>query len=499
MTDEKDKKDKKQASLSATGIARLAKARITLFHTPLREPFASVWVKNHRETYSIKGPAFEDWLSAMCYHEHGAVPSHKAIAEARSALAGDALYDSTEKRVHVRLAGHDGAIYVDLANVSWEAVRITREGWEVVSHVPVMFVRAPGMQALPRPVDGGMIDDLRPILNLDSEDHWKLIVSWLTGALRPEGHFPLLILEGTHGSAKSTAAKLLRALIDPNTAPLRGQPTNARDLAVSAANSWCLAFDNLSSVRPWLSDALCRLSTGSGFSTRTLYTDGDERIFEGMRPVLLNGIDIGVERADLLDRAIVLCLTSIPEECRETDAKLWARFEAVRPSILGSLFDAVACALRRLPETKLSKIPRMADFATWVCAAELALGWPEGSFLDAYRRNRLEANSMALEASSLVHPVMRIADRGGWQGTASELQSTLREELLNSAPGEQAACPNSPRELSQVLRRLAPNLRQVGIIVEFSRTPGDNSERIISIRRSSDGETKEPAEEFASE
>src|SRR6201987_5256446 len=86
-----------------------------------------------------------------------------------------------------------------------------------------------------------------------------------------------------------------RALIDPNTAPLRAEPSNVRDLMISANNAWCLGYDNLSSLSDQLSDALCSLSTGGGFSTRELYTNESEKIFEGMGPVLVNCIDICIE------------------------------------------------------------------------------------------------------------------------------------------------------------------------------------------------------------
>ena len=288
----------------------------------------------------------------------------------------------------MRIAGDDEAIYLDLGNSSWEVVKITRDGWKVASHSPIMFFRVPGTLALPLPMPGGKIDDLRRFLNFADDDQWKLAVSWLVAALRPTGPYVVLILQGNHGGAKSTSTRVLRALIDPNSASLRGEATNPRDLAITANNSWCLTFDNLSTIRGWLSDALCRLSTGGGFSTRARYTDDGEKIFDGMRPMLLNGIDIGINRPDLLDRAIVLSLPPISEDNRETEAEFWARFEAVRPYFLGSLLDGVACALRRLPEIKLSRRPRMADFATWAAAAEPAFGWPQGSFLNAYRRNR---------------------------------------------------------------------------------------------------------------
>jgi len=56
--------------LSATGIVRLATEGLTLFHTPLREAFASVWVRGHWETYRVKSTACEEWLFAMFYHQY---------------------------------------------------------------------------------------------------------------------------------------------------------------------------------------------------------------------------------------------------------------------------------------------------------------------------------------------------------------------------------------------------------------------------------------------
>lgn len=474
--------------VSAKGIVKLAgKQQIRLFHTPSREPFVTFSRGNHLENYLVKSAAFKEWLSAICYHQASFVPTERTLAEAINALAGEAVFGCQEKQVSVRLAECDGATYLDLGNDSWQSVKITAEGWEIVPYAPVKFIRSKGMLALPCPKTGGTINDLRSFVNLTDEDHWKLLVSWLVGALQPRGPFPLLILEGSHGSAKSTCSKMLLSLIDPNKAPIRATPSSERDLAISANNSWCIGYDNLSSVKLWLSDAFCRLASGGGFATRKLYTNSEEEVFEGMRPLLLNGIEIGIDRPDLLDRCIVLSLAPITEDTRETEAKLWARFEAARPYILGSLLDGLVCALRRLPEIELARKPRMADFATWVHAAEPAFGWPEGAFLKAYRRNRQDANILALEASPLAQAIRCIAD-GGWEGTATELSGELKKVQLNATPADEVRpIPNDPRELSQELRRLTPNLASVGITVNFTRTAGDDSKRLITIRRSGDG------------
>ena len=111
-----------------------------------------------------------------------------------------------------------------------------------------------------------------------------LLAAWLVAAFRPHGPYPILVLHGEQGSAKSTTARVLRALLDPNTAPLRGEPRDLRDVMIAASNGWIISFDNLSRIPHWLSDALCRLATGGGFSTRELYTDSEEVLFDAQRP-----------------------------------------------------------------------------------------------------------------------------------------------------------------------------------------------------------------------
>jgi hypothetical protein len=163
-------------------------------------------------------------------------------------------------------------------------------------------------------------------------------------------------------------------IIDPCTVPLRTMPRSERDLAISANNNWTLVFDNLSGMRAWLSDAICRLSTGGGFSTRQLYTNDEETLFNSMRPVILNGIDEMVTRHDLADRCLFLNFPPISDAQRLTEQEL------------------------DISETTLEEMPRMADFALWVQAAEPALPWEENGFLSAYNTNRKEVIDLALDA-----------------------------------------------------------------------------------------------------
>jgi hypothetical protein len=67
---------------------------------------------------------------------------------------------------------------------------------------------------------------------------------------------------------------------------------------IAANNGHLLAFDNLSGLPAWLSDALCRLAKGGGFAVRQLYTDDEEVLFRAARPTLMNGIEDVISRLD---------------------------------------------------------------------------------------------------------------------------------------------------------------------------------------------------------
>ncbi len=463
----------------ATELVSLA-SDATLFHTSDGQSFAGITVGDHQETWPLKSKTLRQWLARRFFELKGSVPNAQSVQDALAVLEGQAAFSGPELSVFTRIAKNAGAVYVDLVNSTWQAVEITESGWRIIENPPVRFRRSRGMLALPPPVPGGSLDDLRPFINLANESDWRLFVGWLLAALCPAGPRPVLEISGEQGAAKSTSALVARALIDPNSAPLRQAPKDARDLMIAATNSWIVSLDNLSHLPDWLSDCICRLATGGGFSTRELYTDGEEIIFSAQRPVILNGIESLIHRGDLLDRALILNSPAIPEERRRPEADFWRDFEQVRPRVLGTLCAAVSMALRNLPHTTLPNLPRMADFALWLTAAEPALNWPSGAFLKAYTGNVADANELSLEASPVAAAVIALASAGGWQGTTSEL---LRKVSGDDASTNQHGWPKNARTLGGQLRRLAPNLRRIGVVVEFGRT---NSQRWVAIRKSRD-------------
>jgi hypothetical protein len=469
----------------ATLIVELVqKGEAELWHDADGVAYITAGKDQHHATWKLRSAATKTWLAALYYNAYKTAPGSTAINDAITVLTGLAVHEGREYPVFVRVAGLNGKTYLDLGDQTWRCVEVDAGGWRVLERAPaeIRFRRAKAMLSLPVPEQSSDADWLRDLVNVTDED-WPLVLAWLVAAFRPDGPYPILCVFGEQGSAKSSLCRTLRELIDPNSALTRAEPPRARDLAIASGNSWCVALDNVSHLPPWLSDALCRMSTGGGFATRMLHTDDDEAIFSAKRPILINGICEVTERPDLLDRALIINLPRIPEDRRHTEAELRVEIKRFRPYILGALLAAVSVGLRRLPNVKLEKRPRMADFAIWAVACEQALGLEEGAFLRSYQRSRDSATATALEASPLTAPLRAfLKDKGGkWTGTPTALWKALKAKA-----GEQTArrqeWPKGPQPLSRDLKRLAPDLRQVGIEMDLGGHTGKN--RQVTIRKS---------------
>lgn len=462
-----------------TKLLQVTRAHCHPFTSPDGRELADVFQRNRRETLLIRGPEFKNWLIGLYYHEFGEAPPPQARERVIETYEAAAHRCDTVRTVHLRVASRADTLYLDLCDDSWTAVEVDADGWRLVKEPPVRFRRSPSMEALPRPERGGSIEGLRPFLNTASEDDWVLAVAWLLASLRPTGPYPILVLSGEQGTAKSTASRILRSLVDPNGAAVRCLPRNDRDLAIAADNSHVLAFDNVSQLAAWTSDAFCRITTGAGFATRRMYSGRDEEVFSTMRPILLNGIPDFVTRGDLTSRSIHLQLQPIAEDQRRPESELWRDFEVARPAILGALLDAVSAGLRALPTVERpQRLPRMADFALWILACEPGL-WAPGTFAEAFEGNNRAAVAATLAGDPYAILARKLADRPqGWEGTATDFIEVGIRECVMLDKGQSPAA----RVVGERLRRVAPLLRQEGISIEFQRQ-GRSGQRVVCIAK----------------
>jgi hypothetical protein len=405
-------------------------------------------------------------------------------------LEARARFDGSTPSVFIRVGrtvlGNDPAYYLDLGDSSGRAICIGPDGWRAVDRPDVHFRRPEGFLPLPMPSPEGSIELLEPYVNVPPGS-FPLIVAWLTAALRPVGPYPILVLYGEQGSAKSTLARILRLLIDPQDCPLLCEPKSTRDLLVTAAGGWLLAYDNMSTVPDWLSDGFCRIVFGAGFAARTLFSNDERSVVRAQRPLILNGIEEFVRRGDLIDRCVVLHMPHIAPTRRRAEDEFWSSFQTDYPRIMGGVLDAVVGGLRELPSVTLPELPRMADFAKWGEAVGRGLGWASETFLSTYCASRRIATEPALDNSVVGTTLLGLARKlNGWSGSPSELLAKLNAHVDAHLPALNhfkhrplaaklgplwARWPRDPRLFSKELRRVIPQLRLRGLSIDFDRGP----------------------------
>ena len=443
-----------------------------LFHTRDGVAYADLIVAGHRETWPVRSRQFRHHYLRYLQRQFDRLVADEtqpllalAMKASMSKTAVNHAIDDFERRaicstvtrdVHVRVAGHDGEIFIDLGNDAWEAVCVTSAGWRVVTAPPVRFRRTDGMLPLPIPGRGGKVETLRLFLNVTASD-FTLVVAYLLSALYPKGPYPILILYGVQGAAKTAFLRKLRKLVDAHVVGTSALPASSRDLFISAHNSHVQAYENVSKLSDAMSDALCRLATGGGHRTRKLFKDSDEVHFYGGRPIMFEGIANVVSKPDLQDRSIIMQLDDLSEYKQERE--LDAAFERQRPGIFGALLDMMVRGLEMLPVTKLVSPPRLADFAHWTVACGVE------SFEMAYAANRQNAINVMLSHDAVAKAVRSLlVAKGKWAGTM--------EDLLD-AVGPTAGI-KSTKKLSNELRRLIPALRTVGVRVIFEQRTAEH-------------------------
>ncbi len=452
--------------------------KIVFFHNDLKEPFVQIMVGGHIEILSCKDRMLKRWLARIFWNAYKDVLNNESLKTAINIIESEACFDADQHILYNRVAEHDGAIWYDLADPAWRAVKITPDGWNVVTDVPILFRRYPHQQAQIEPTQGGDVKEFLKLVNIQDEDHKIVLLVWIVSCFIPDFPHPIPNFYGAQGSAKSFLSKFLRKLIDPSRIEAMSFPKDTNELAQVLFHHHCVFFDNVSHLPDQVSDALCKAVTGDGLSRRTLYTDEEDTIFSFQRCLGINGINIAAKNPDLLERSILFELQRVPPSQRRQEGELLECFENERPRIMGSIFDAVAKAMRIKPSVKINNLPRMADFTVWGCAIAEALGYTQGQFLDAYYRNIKHQNAEVLYDSPLACAVLGFMETVNiWEGTPTE----LLQELTNVAQGQnidlaqEKDFPKKANVLTRMLNKLKTNLANEGI--EFKNSAEQRGRR----------------------
>ncbi|MEB3283616.1 MAG: hypothetical protein VKK42_32305 [Lyngbya sp.] len=461
--EESEKKSSQQdiKSSVADELIELASSSADLFHDLSDDGYASLSFESRVEIWPIKSEGFKKWLRNKYYKKYTRSCSDVSVNTALEGLTAIAVNEGETHEVFLRVANVDGSYYIDLADDSWRAVKVNRDGWELLNKSPVKFIRTSNSRPLPTPVPGsGDVDLLWEHVNFRREDQDLLLASILE-SFRPNTPFVIQVYLGEQGSAKSTSQWRIRDLIDPSRVMLRTAPKTPQDIAIAAYRNWVVSYENLSSLTAEQQDMCCVVLTGGGVAGRQLYTNYDESAIEVKRPLIMNGISAFVTRPDLLDRSVIFELPTISDSTRLEQALCDEKWEKDRSKIFSGILDLFADTLRALPAVRFESAPRMVDFAKLGEAMVVARKKTPGTFLKYYTRARKNAIDIVLDGDVVAIALEEFISKQDNFGVEISTK-LLFEKLQKHQFGTHQHFPKSPRGLGNALRRLAPVFRQHG-------------------------------------
>ena len=454
-----------------------------------KKPYILVQLNGHTELRPVSKDALDSWLARFYrerFHEcPGAGTTSRTIRQIK------ARCDEEEIRVlHNRVAWDNKRIYYDLTCSDYRAIEISADGWQE-SALPPIFRRY--QQQIPQvnPVRNGSIEKLWNFINVEPQDQ-HLFLTILASWYIPDIPHPILILPGQPGTGKTTITKLLKQLVDPSPVETIGTIRKEENLVLIFDHNWLVGFDNLDSIKPWLSDMICRAVTGDGQVVRRLYKDNDVVMRQYLRCFILNGIGSPATRDDLLDRSVIIRVGGIKHP--RPIVTMMEEWKTVLPEILGCIFDAVSQAIKILPTIKENLPYRMADFTRWGMALAPGLGFTAEEFIAAYQASIDHKWIDSVETSPFASSLITLLDRRGktWEGTASALAREL-EHYAQREGRQKALFSTHPRWIAGELMRIAPALENYGVIVErlpYKQIEGEIRRKVIRISRHEWGKDK---------
>lgn len=446
------------------------------------------------------------WRPVLLWlRQHKKVPSSATKTVLVELMAAEA-FAGPKEAVSFRIAstGSSAAptIYVNLMDEGARAVEITAVGWRVValSQLPVRLVNRLGAFPMPmplnRPAAGTPLDWLEKHFNLppiravgdplDAGVQARAgLLMFLFSQFRRQGATPHLLINGPQGSGKTSFARRLKSLTDPDSvAVVPSLPSDAASLFAIVREQTSVVLDNASKAKGEDADLWCALATGGGHQTRMLYTNSDRSIVSAKVSLIITSIrEDFVNRADLMDRTVTIPLVAIPSNERRTEQELDALWQQDLPFILGEIFDLLAGALALEDAVRTDMqgkdLPRLADAALLAESVARAAGWRPMLCMEALNAQRADAADKQLSEDNVAQRVRVLlqANGGRWSGTTEDLFNALLALPAHSSTGDM---PRNSRGLTAALDRLDGPLRDTWGILR-TRGKRGNRGRVIEL------------------
>lgn len=487
----KQKKD----NIKIYRVASQIRESETIFVDQFHAPWAFVRIKEHMELLNLNSQRFEYWVYRKLILQdpfgQPILPRPVQVQTVLNYIKSHAEFDAEQRMLYLRVASDDIGIYYDLTNKDWQTIKIIPEGWLIESTPTIMFRRQTNQleQVYPsREYEENIFDKFINLLNIKKEDHKLLLKCYIIALLVPDIPKAILMLHGEPNSAKTTLLELIKMLIDPSsTRTLTCRKDNA-EMAQQLDHNYLPYYDNLSFIPEWLSDTLCRASTGDSFSKRTLFTNDDDTYFSYIRNVGFSGVNLAATKSDLLRRGLIIELERIHADSQRQVKQIWKEFEQIKPQLLGYIFDILSRVIkrRRAGSINVKGLPSLADWGEWCELISQEMGNEPDVFIQAFNRNIETQNEAAIEDSVIAEAVIYLMEnQKRWDGTAANLLAQLETfaPLLGINIKDHKSWPSRPNVLARRLKYVISNLKELHDITIRAGDDSSSKKRTICIEK----------------
>ncbi len=420
----------------------------------------------------IGSAEYDDLFNSICVKTLGTMMASSTITTVKDSLLPIIKEQSIPAMVGIRSIYHNGAYYYKFDDTTVLQIAEGNFYTGVSPDAGVYFMHSDTFKDQLMPDFNSPATALpglvKATFNVHSEDLLRFLAH-LCCFFLPHINIPIMVMSGGHGTAKTTNTKKIISLADPSHIDVVAMPKDEQGLTALLAGKELIGLDNIGKLSHKFSDKFCIACTGGFDPQRQYYTNANLLSIPLKCNIIINGIGTLITRPDLAERSNVIYYDKI--STRLTDSQVWEQFNAMKPQLLGSIFNVLRIGLPLVDSVlnDTAELPRMAEFAKYGAAFIKAMGLDPIQFVNEYKASCAAFVGDCAEMdefNSLLKGFLK--DRGGYY---CETATKLLDDLNHYANCNHKEIDTMiPTTLSRRINQNRDDLKSIGVLATIKST-----------------------------
>lgn len=364
-----------------------------------------------------------------------------------------------------------------------QVLEVNSTGYRFVQTDKCFFKLGPQTAPLiePLPGDPSALNRLLDLFMLDGRSK-RLLIAWMLSALRGAPPHPVCVLYGGAGAAKSTLARVVRRLVDPQ----RGEQLTFvqakrfnETVHILAEHDYVIVLDNAGRLYNEQLDELCVISTGGTIKKRALYTNNDMHANTYNNPVLITTINQTISRSDAMSRCIIVEMDTIPPNKRVPLDVLNAQVDQLLPYAFENLLRMMTrgyqniATMQQRQQANGGSLPRITEYVLWGEACGIT------NLRSVVEQQQGQQQKELIAQNPVIQAVIKLVDeKDSINPSIMQLHRMLKQYIGRIIPADKF--PTTSIHLGRLLRQNQAALVAMGYEVRFNRS---NHGRFCYIRK----------------